>query len=63
MYDHRFGIGDLFGILLAGALAYAVLGRLLHDSGRIALSTYQFGLAITLACEAVVLVAVVVVFR
>ena len=61
--ERRFGVGDLLGALVALTVAYALLGRFLFQSGRIALSTYNLGLAIVLVCEAVILVAVVVVFR
>ena len=61
--ERRFGVGDLLGALVALTVAYALLGRFLFQSGRIAQSTYHVGLTITLLCEAVVLVAVVVVFR
>jgi len=61
--ERRFGVGDLLGAIFAFTVAYALLGRLLFRSGRIAQSTYLVGLTITLLCDAVILVAVLVVFR
>jgi len=61
--ERRFGVGDLLGALVLLIVAYAMFGRMLYTSGRIALSTYNVGLGITLLCEAAILVAVVVLFR
>jgi len=60
---NRFGVGDLLGGLVLLAVAYAGLGRLLHTSGHIPESAYNVGLVIVLLVLAIILVAMVVIFR